>query len=187
MYIYKTKWSKLFYCSNMRIILILMSLILVSCTETPQQSIETTGSKSHDSVNTTSVSEINTRQHQKEDILAIKKVMAEQQTAWSKHDLEGFMQGYWISDSLKFYGQSGLTKGWHQTLANYKKSYPSAKDTGTLTFDLLDISQITPGAYWVMGRYSLERKVGDANGSFIVIFKKIDGRWKIVADMSASD
>lgn len=171
----------------MRIIIILMSLILASCTDIQQQSIDTTESISYDSLNPTPQSEINPRQHQEEDILAIKKVMAEQQTAWSNHDLEGFMQGYWVSDSLKFYGQSGLTKGWHQTLANYKKSYPSAQDTGTLTFDLLDISQITPRAYWVMGRYHLERKVGDANGSFIVIFKKIDGQWKIIADMSAGD
>lgn len=122
-----------------------------------------------------------------QDIIAIKKVMEEQQKAWSRHDLEGFMQGYWANDSLKFYGQSGLTKGWHQTLANYKKSYPKPEDTGVLNFDLLDISQITPGAYWVMGRYHLKRSVGDAQGSFLVIFKNMEGSWKIVADMSASD
>jgi hypothetical protein len=38
-----------------------------------------------------------------------------------------------------------------------------------------------------MGRYHLTREVGDAHGSFIVIFKNINDQWKIVADMSASD
>jgi hypothetical protein len=35
-----------------------------------------------------------------------------------------------------------------------------------------------------MGEYFLSRTVGDANGVFMIIFKKIDGAWKIVADMS---
>ena len=119
-----------------------------------------------------------------EDKVAILAVMKLQEAAWSKNDLEGFMEGYWKSDSLKFYGRSGLTKGWQQTLANYKKGYPSKEHSGTLNFTIEDISKIENGNYWVMGQYHLKRSVGDANGVFIIIFKKIDGAWKIVADMS---
>ena len=121
---------------------------------------------------------------EKEDKVAIQSVMALQEKAWSNNDLEGFMQGYWKSDSLKFYGSSGLTKGWQQTLDNYKKGYPTKEHSGTLTFEINDISKIDEGSYWVMGEYFLKRSVGDANGVFIIIFKKIDGVWKIVADMS---
>ncbi len=121
---------------------------------------------------------------EKEDKVAIQSVMALQEKAWSNNDLEGFMQGYWKSDSLKFYGSSGLTKGWQQTLDNYKKGYPTKEHSGTLTFEINDISKIDEGSYWVMGEYFLKRSVGDANGVFIIIFKKIDGEWKIVADMS---
>ena len=109
---------------------------------------------------------------------------AQQEKAWSKNDLEGFMQGYWKNDSLKFFGSSGLTKGWQQTLDNYKKGYPTKEHSGTLNFTIKDISKIDEGSYWVMGEYHLKRSVGDANGVFIIIFKKIDGAWKIVADMS---
>ena len=121
---------------------------------------------------------------EKEDKAAIQSVMALQEKAWSNNDLEGFMQGYWKSDSLKFYGSSGLTKGWQQTLDNYKKCYPTKEHSGTLTFKINDISKIDEGSYWVMGEYFLKRSVGDANGVFIIIFKKIDDEWKIVADMS---
>ena len=113
------------------------------------------------------------------------QVMKNQEKAWSQNDLEGFMQGYWKSDSLKFYGSRGLTKGWQQTLDNYKKGYPTKDHSGTLTFKIDDISKIETNSYWVMGRYFLKRKVGDANGNFLIIFKKIDGAWKIVADMSS--
>lgn len=114
----------------------------------------------------------------------ILEVMKLQEKAWSNNDLEGFMQGYWKSDSLKFYGSRGLTKGWHQTLDNYKKGYPTKEHSGTLKFKVNDISKIDDGSYWVMGAYYLKRSVGDANGVFLIIFKKINGEWKIVADMS---
>mgnify|MGYP001565016271 CR=1 FL=1 len=119
-----------------------------------------------------------------EDKVAILKVMKNQEIAWSKNDLEGFMKGYLKSDSLKFYGKSGLTKGWQQTLNTYKKDYPTKDHSGTLTFEIIDISPIENHSYWVMGCYFLSRKIGDANGVFMVIFKKIKGEWKIVADMS---
>lgn len=121
---------------------------------------------------------------QNEDRTAILSVMKLQEKAWSENDLEGFMQGYWKSDSLKFYGSSGLTRGWQQTLDNYKKGYPTKAHSGSLTFKINDISKIDEGAYWVMGEYFLTRDVGDANGVFLIIFKKIKGEWKIVADMS---
>lgn len=121
---------------------------------------------------------------QNEDRTAILSVMKLQEKAWSENDLEGFMQGYWKSDSLKFYGSSGLTRGWQQTLDNYKKGYPTKAHSGSLIFKINDISKIDEGAYWVMGEYFLTRDVGDASGVFLIIFKKIKGEWKIVADMS---
>lgn len=119
-----------------------------------------------------------------EDKAAILKIMKTQEKAWSANDLEGFMQGYWKSDSLKFYGSNGLTKGWQQTLDKYKKGYPTKEHSGTLNFKINDISKISDNSYWVMGEYFLKRSVGDANGIFMIIFKKINGEWKIVADTS---
>jgi len=121
---------------------------------------------------------------EKEDKVAIQSVMALQEIAWSNNDLEGFMQGYWKSDSLKFYGSSGLTAGWQKTLDNYKKGYPTKEHSGTLTFKINDISKIEGNSYWVMGEYYLKRSVGDANGVFMIVFRKIEGEWKIVGDMS---
>ncbi|OIQ41767.1 MAG: DUF4440 domain-containing protein [Bacteroidetes bacterium MedPE-SWsnd-G1] len=118
---------------------------------------------------------------EKKEILNIMKI---QEEAWSKHDLEGFMQGYWKSDSLKFYGSNGLTYGWDKTLANYKKGYPTPDHSGELKFKINDISKIENESYYVMGEYHLTRKVGNADGVFMIILKKINGEWKIVADTS---
>ena len=119
-----------------------------------------------------------------EDKDAIIAVMKTQEKAWSNHDLEGFMEGYWKSDSLKFYGSSGLTSGWEKTLANYEKGYPTKEHTGTLKFKINELSKISDDAYYVMGEYHLIRKVGKADGVFMIIFKRINGQWKIIADTS---
>jgi len=140
-----------------KIAIILFSLVLISCSQNTSEEKDT------------------------QEILA---VMKQQEKAWSNHDLEGFMDGYWKSDSLKFYGSSGITKGWQQTLDNYKKGYPTAEHSGKLSFKINDISKIETNAYYVMGEYHLKRSVGDANGIFMIIFKKIKGKWKIVADTS---
>lgn len=124
------------------------------------------------------------KSNQEADKTTIINIMKAQEKAWSNHDLEGFMEGYWKSDSLKFYGSKGLTYGWEQTLANYKKGYPTKDHSGTLNFKINDITPISEDAYYVMGEYHLTRPVGDANGVFMIIFKKINGDWKIVADTS---
>lgn len=119
-----------------------------------------------------------------EDKEAILSVLKAQENAWNQFDLEGYMQGYWKSDSLKFYGSKGLTKSWQKTLENYKKGYPSKDYTGTLKFTVDAITKIEENSYHVMGQYHLVRNVGNTNGVFLIIFKKIDGKWRIIADMS---
>jgi hypothetical protein len=125
-----------------------------------------------------------TRPNTPEDEAAIRKVLDTQRLAWNNYDLEGFMAGYWKSDSLKFYGSNGVTYGWENTLTRYKKAYPSKEYTGTLKFVIKEISAIEDGSYYVMGEYHLEREVGVADGIFMIIFKKIKGEWKIIADTS---
>jgi len=114
----------------------------------------------------------------------ILSIIEKQEKAWNNYNLEAFMEGYWNSDSLKFYGASGITYGYDQTLANYHKRYPSKEHTGILDFTINDVSKVTPDSYFVMGEYHLVRSVGNADGVFMIIFKRINGVWKIVADTS---
>jgi hypothetical protein len=122
---------------------------------------------------------------EKEDKQAIVSILKAQEKSWSDNDIDSYMEGYWKSDSLKFYGAAGLKYGWQTTLDNYKKRYPTKDHTGTLNFKINDISQINSESYFVMGEYHLTRNVGNANGVFMIIFKKINGEWKIIADTSS--
>ncbi|PTM10829.1 MAG: DUF4440 domain-containing protein [Bacteroidetes bacterium] len=119
-----------------------------------------------------------------DDKAKIISILTKQEKAWSENNIDAFMEDYWRSDSLKFYGSAGLKYGWQTTLDSYKKRYPTKDHTGTLNFKINDISQINNESYFVMGEYYLTRNAGDANGVFMIIFKKINGKWKIIADTS---
>ena len=121
---------------------------------------------------------------EQEDRAAIEQVLSTQQTAWNNFDIELFMETYWKSDELTFYGSAGVVKGWQNTLERYKKSYPTQEHFGHLEFVLNDISKINDDAYTVMGEYHLTRPVGNTHGIFMLVLKRIDGAWKIIADTS---
>jgi hypothetical protein len=122
-----------------------------------------------------------TEEDEKDAIMAVLKA---QRIAWSNNNIEEFMEGYWKSDSLKFYGSNGVTYGWENTLERYQKSYPTEDHTGKLSFKINDITKISEGAYYVLGEYHLKREVGNADGIFMLVFKQINGKWKIIADTS---
>lgn len=119
------------------------------------------------------------------DVKAIQKVLKKARIAWSKNDIESFMESYWKSDSLAFYGKKGVTYGWENTLDNYLTYYPTAAYTGTLSFKINAVNPIAPDAYYVLGEFHIKRDIGNADGIFMLVFKKINGEWKIIADTSA--
>lgn len=122
---------------------------------------------------------------QNHDKEAIKNLLEIQRQAWNNYDIDTFMEGYWKSEDLKFYGSNGVTYGWDNTLERYKKAYPTKEHFGTLEFVLNEISIIDKGSYYVMGEYHLKRSIGNADGIFMLILKKIKGEWKIIADTSS--
>lgn len=112
----------------------------------------------------------------------IEKIMHEQQVAWNKGDLDGFMLSYWNNDSLKFIGKNGITYGWKSTLANYKKSYPDKATMGELTFTIISVEELSKTSCYVIGKWDLKREKGDVGGYYTLLWKKIDGKWVIVID-----
>ena len=127
---------------------------------------------------------INSRAQSKDE-QTIRKMLADQISFWNKGDIPGFMQGYWKNDSLVFIGKNGPTYGFNNTLHNYQKNYPNKDYMGVLNFDILSVQAIEKDHYFVIGKFMLDRKVGNASGYFTLIFKRIKGVWKIVSDHSS--
>jgi len=116
---------------------------------------------------------------------AILKLLDTQTAAWNKGDLQGFMKGYWENDSLRCIGKSGITYGWNNTLANYKRGYPDTAAMGKLQFTILVVKKLSPRYYEVVGKWYLKRSIGDASGHYTLLLRKIKGSWMIVSDHSS--
>lgn len=119
------------------------------------------------------------------DVQAIQNVLTQQAKAWNNGDLDNYMKGYWNNDSLLFIGRGGPGYGYQNTLERYKKGYPDKATMGQLTFSNLSFNQLSDEYYHVIGKYELKRTVGDASGYFTLIFRKMGGKWLIVADHSS--
>jgi hypothetical protein len=122
---------------------------------------------------------------QSKDEQAIKNSLDQQTMAWNGGDIAKFMETYWHSDSLMFIGRSGITYGWQKTLDNYKKNYPDAAAMGKLDFTILHIKRLSVLYYSVVGKWHLARTIGDLNGYFTLLFKKIKNNWVIISDHSS--
>lgn len=123
---------------------------------------------------------------QNKDYQTIKKLLAVQSESWNKGDIDGFMETYWKSEELQFIGSSGVVYGWQGTLDRYKRTYPDKATMGHLTFELVNVDKRSRKVISVVGKWHLKREEkGDIGGHFLLILKKIKGKWLIVADHSS--
>jgi len=121
-------------------------------------------------------------QEQHRSVKKVLKILKKQSEQWNKGDIEAFMQDYWKSDQLQFIGSKGVTYGWQQTFDNYKKGYPDRAAMGQLTFDILNTKRLSRKVISVTGKFTLKRENDMPTGHFLLIWKKIKGKWVIIAD-----
>ena len=122
---------------------------------------------------------------QSKDETAIRELLNTQTIAWNSGDIEGFMKGYWQDDSLMFIGKTGITYGWQHTLDNYKKGYPDTAAMGKLNFGIIQVKRLSAIYFYVVGKWHLKRSIGDLQGYFNLLFRKVKNQWVIVADHSS--
>lgn len=125
-------------------------------------------------------------QTQTKDIEAVKRILIQQSVDWNKGDIDAFMEYYWKSEDLQFIGSGGVIKGWQATLERYKRTYPDRDAMGQLTFDILEVHQLSRKVIMLTGKYTLERKNDRPTGYFLLMWKKMKGKWLIVADHTSA-
>jgi ketosteroid isomerase-like protein len=118
------------------------------------------------------------------DAKAIEHVLRTQQEAWNRHDLEGFMTGYWSSPELTFFSGAKETNGWQATIDRYLATYSSpGHEMGKLEFSGLRVEVLGQDAAFVRGSWKLTMSDGKTpHGLFTLVFRKFPQGWKIVHD-----
>ncbi len=123
-------------------------------------------------------------------VASARALLSWQRDAWNRADIDGFMQGYWRSDQLRFAGGDAWRSGWHETLDRYRKTYPDAAAMGRLDFDLVEVRALSPDVVYVFGKWSLALdKPGDGappHGLFTLLVERKDGRWVVTRDHTSA-
>lgn len=114
----------------------------------------------------------------------VQNVLDQQIKAWNNGSIDGFMEGYWRSDSMLFITQKGPRYGYQAVSDSYKKNYPSKEVMGQLRFEVIQIQWVdqTAGVSQVLGKWHVGESTKPQSGYFSLIFKAINGTPKIVID-----
>lgn len=118
---------------------------------------------------------------------AIRQVLSQQVAAWNEGNLEGFMEGYARTDTLRFASGGTVRYGWQATLDGYRRGYPDRAAMGTLSFDLRDIQVLSPEWALVFGAWALERSEDRPAGLFTLTLRKTAAGWRVVQDHTSSE
>jgi ketosteroid isomerase-like protein len=123
------------------------------------------------------------------DAKAIERVLRVQQEAWNRHDLEGFMAGYWNSQELTFFSGAKEHDGWQATMDRYLATYGSpGHEMGKLEFSGLRVVVLSQDSAFVRGSWKLTMSDGKTpRGLFTLVLRKFSGGWKIAHDHTSAE
>ena len=115
-------------------------------------------------------------------------VLAAQQAAWNRGDLDGYMAGYVHAPELVFTSGSKIRLGWQETHDKYKSKYGSDPSTmGKLAFEILGVQQLGADGAIVLGRWKLTDTPNAGSGVFSVALRRTAQGWLVVHDHTSSD
>ncbi len=116
----------------------------------------------------------------------IRLVLDDQVAAWNRGDIEGYMRGYWDSDSTEFVSGGTITRGYREVLSRYKKNYSSLDKMGRLEFRELTVRMLSPMSAVASGVWELTRKADKPWGRFTLILELKKEGWRITHDHTSS-
>ena|SRR5688572_25897698 len=115
----------------------------------------------------------------------ITAMMMEQDDAWNRGDLDGFLQPYDDSGRLVFVSTSVIRSA-AELEQKYKKRYGAGgADFGKLSFSELQVEELVPGLARAWGKWTVQEKSKKSSGWFTLILQKEENRWRIIHDHSS--
>ncbi len=123
------------------------------------------------------------------DKAAVMTALQDSAAAWSRGDLNGFMQCYEASPDTLYIGAHGLVRGADAIRATYAAHYGQGAAMGHLSLTVLDYRPLGTGFALLTGRFALQKpgsSAAPATGIFTLVFHKSPSGWHIIADHTSS-
>lgn len=121
---------------------------------------------------------------QSKDWNQVREVMQKEIEFWNNHDLDGLVNLYAPTDSVRMLYNGGAAYGKENIMAFYKKYWPKEK-MGTLSFTDVKLERLSDEYYFTSGHFHVSGPDGkNSSGRFSGLFRKIKGKWYIYTDHS---
>ncbi|MBK6628761.1 MAG: nuclear transport factor 2 family protein [Flavobacteriales bacterium] len=111
---------------------------------------------------------------------AITHVMAEQEAAWDRGDIRGFMAGY--TEAACFITAKERTCGREAVTQRYLKRYPDKSAMGDLRFGISEVLAVGQEHAWCTGTWTLVRSADTLSGGFSLLWQRETDGWRVVRD-----
>jgi uncharacterized protein (TIGR02246 family) len=116
----------------------------------------------------------------------IAAMMQESARAWTRGDLDGFMDSYEDASSITYVTPRGVVHGRAAIRDLYAPRFVPGAMHDALSFENMEVDLLAPDVANVIAFYRLTR--GDsttARGPTTVVMRRRDGRWRIIHDHSS--
>jgi ketosteroid isomerase-like protein len=117
----------------------------------------------------------------------VRAVLAAQQAAWNRHDLDAFLAGYRKDEHVVFTTPTESSRGFSELEQRYRKSYNSPEKFGELAFTDIACTTVDGDSVLVQGSWRLVRAKDSPHGRFVLIVCRFPEGWKIVSDFTTVD
>lgn len=121
-----------------------------------------------------------TKQPPTDAVQAIGRLMADQEAAWDRGDIPGFMEAY--DEQVCFLSPRGTTCGRDRVTANYQRSYPDRAAMGDLSFSVGEVLPVGIDHAWCTGTWTLYRTQDTLSGGFSLLWHRRTDGWRILRD-----
>ena len=118
------------------------------------------------------------------EMAAMQKTLIDSAVAWTKGDLDGFMESYEDSADTAFVTSQGVLRGWAPMRERYRMRYGQGRALGVLVFDEFSATALGPDYAVLYGRFHLLQpgKPKEQTGMFDLIMHRTAKGWRIVSD-----
>ena len=117
---------------------------------------------------------------EREDVEAIRGMIAAMEEAWNAGDLVAYMAGF-ANPDVVFVSDGQIRGDWQSTLNHYVMRYGHAPEAlGRLSFEIRSIELLGPDAAVLISEFHLDRSERPLTGINTRVLRKRNGWWIIV-------
>src|ERR1700730_6426412 len=99
--------------------------------------------------------------------------------AWNRHDLDGYLESFWRSDSLILVVEGETVRGWDLLSKALHTGYPNPSEMGNLTLDRVQVQMLSSDLALALTWDTVSFPKKKEFGTSTIVMKKLPEGWRV--------